>query len=87
MSTVKFVYRSQNIPDTLPIEGSNKTITSGAVYTAINNIQMDTLFKSGYLPEGIASVIPQHKLTFANGTLTLKEVKKLYSLVNNKNSY
>ena len=73
MSTVKFVYRSQNIPDTLPIEGSNKTITSGAVYTAINNIQMDTLFKSGYLPEGIASVIPQHKLTFANGTLTLKE--------------
>ena len=52
MSTVKFVYRSQNIPDTAPIEGSNKTITSGAVFTAINNIQMDTLFKSGYLPEG-----------------------------------
>ena len=78
MSTVKFVYRSQNIPDTAPIEGSNKTITSGAVFTAINNIQMDTLFKSGYLPEGIASVIPQHTLTYVNGTLTLEAGANLF---------
>ena len=78
MSTVKFVYRSQNIPDTAPIKGSQKTITSGAVYTAINNIQMDTLFKSGYLPEGIASVIPQHTLTYANNTLTLKAGANLF---------
>lgn len=78
MSTVKFVYRSQNIPDTTPIEGSNKTITSGAVYTAINNIQMDTLFRSGYLPEGIASVVPQYNLTYANNTLTLAKGANLY---------
>lgn len=78
MSTIKFVYRSQNIPDTLPIKGSSKTITSDAVYTAINNIQMDTLFKSGYLPEGIASVTPQHKLTYANGTLTLVKDSTLF---------
>lgn len=73
MSTVKFVYRSQNIPDTAPIKGSNKTITSDAVYTAINNIQMDTLFKSGHLPEGVASVVPQHNLTFSDNTLSLEK--------------
>ena len=78
MSTVKFVYRSQNIPDTLPIEGSQKTITSGAVYKAISDIEMNTLFKSGYLPEGIASVKPVHNLTFADGTLTLAAGSKVF---------
>ncbi len=78
MSTIKFVYRSQNIPDNIPIEGSHKTITSGAVYTAINNIQMDTLFKSGYLPEGIASAVSQHFLTYTNNTLTLGKNSNLF---------
>ena len=78
MSTVKFVYKSQNIPDTLPIEGSTKTITSGGVYEAISKFQMNTLFKSGYLPEGIAAVVPQHTLNFANGTLTLKAGSKAF---------
>lgn len=73
MSTIKFVYRSQNIPDTKPIEGSGKTITSGAVYTALNNIQMDTLFKSGYLPEGIASAVRPFSLTYKNNTCTLQK--------------
>ena len=72
MSTVKFVYRSQNIPDTQPIEGSQHTITSGAVYTALKNKEMDTLFNSGYLPEGIAGYETKHVLEYANNTVTLK---------------
>lgn len=72
MSTIKFVYRSQNIPDTVPTKDSEKTITSGAVYQAISEIQMDTLFATGYLPEGIAQLVPQHKLVLNGSLLTLE---------------
>ena len=78
MSQIKFVYKSQNIPDTTPIEGSQHTITSGAVYEAISNIQMNTLFATGYLPEGIAQIEKQHKLSFEENTLKLETGSKLF---------
>ena len=78
MSQIKFVYKSQNIPDTIPIEGSKHTITSGAVYEAISNIQMNTLFATGYLPEGIAQIEKQHKLSFEENTLKLETGSKLF---------
>lgn len=78
MSQIKFVYKSQNIPDTVPTEGSTHTITSGAVYEAISSIQMDTLFATGYLPEGIAEIQRQHDLSFEDGTLTLTAGSTLF---------
>lgn len=78
MSTIKFVYRSQNIPDTVPTKDSEKTITSGAVYKAISEIQMDTLFATGYLPEGIAQLVPQHKLVLNGSLLTLESGSNVF---------
>lgn len=78
MSQIKFVYKSQNVLETQPIEGSSKGITSGAVYEAIKNYQQDTLFQSGYLPEGISRVEPCHKLVYENKLLTLKSGSKVY---------
>ena len=71
MSSIKFLYKSQYILDNEIKEGSKHSVTSGAVYEALKNVHVSTLFQSGYFTEGIIGVVKQHHLTYSNATLAL----------------
>lgn len=78
MSSIKFLYKSQYILDNEIKEGSKHSVTSGAVYEALKNVHVSTLFQSGYFTEGIIGVVKQHHLTYADGTLALAQGDKVF---------
>ena len=78
MSTIKFLYKSQYLVDDKVIEGSEHTVTGGAVYTALQNVQVNTLFETGYFTDGIVGFKYQHRLTYANKLLQLDKGSNLF---------
>lgn len=78
MSTIKFLYKSQYLVDDKIIEGSDHVVTGSAVYTALQNVQVNTLFETGYFTDGIVGFKYQHHLTFQNKVLKLDKGANLY---------
>lgn len=78
MSGIKFLYKSQyKVTDDI-IQGLELPVTSGAVYNAVNNIEANALFKSGYFTEGIIGAEYSYLLSLQNDTLRLQKGSTVY---------
>lgn len=78
MSSIRFLYKTKYIPDSVVTKGSEHPVMSGAVYDALQNIQANALFETGYFSDGIVGYEAQHIMSFNSGTLKVAKDSVVY---------